>query len=137
MKVAFVGGMNIDNEELVAQVMEDAGMPFDMILTTEDEGISKNVRVIAAKKNIPYLVYAPDWNNLNPEEGKVEVKRNKETGVSFNKRAALNRNMKLVKDCDGFVMIWDGESSGCRSFLDLLKNEPTKLTYIVKVPQHK
>lgn len=120
MKVIVAGSRNIISREIVFTILDDARnklikvkTPITEVVCGEAIGVDKLGSSWALSKSIPVKSFPANWNK-------------------FGKRAGPIRNQEMGEYADSLIAIWDGESSGTKHMIDVMKkmNKPHRVFII-------
>lgn len=92
MKVGIIGSRNPHNFSASA-ILEYLPPNCTEIISGGARGIDMYARELARKNNIPFKEFLPDYEK-------------------YGKRAPLQRNLLIVKNCDTLLAFWDLSSRG-------------------------
>ena len=113
MRIAIIGSRNFDNYKLVIETLKPYKSKISLIVSGAAKGADSLGEKWAIENNIQTLIFPADWDK-------------------HGKRAGFIRNEDIIKNCDGVVAFWDGESRGTAHSLSLAEkyNKPTKIVKI-------
>lgn len=113
MKIAIIGSRNFDNYKLVVETLKPYQSKISLVISGGAKGADSLGEHWAKQNNINTLIFLPDWDK-------------------HGKRAGFIRNEDIIKNCDGVLAFWDGESKGTAHSLSLAEkyNKPTKIVKI-------
>jgi len=98
MKIAVIGSRTFKDYERLTAVL--AGIPeISLVVSGGAQGADALVEQWARENHIPTLIHAPDW-------------------ARFGRGTGIERNRRIISDCDRCIAFWDGQSKGTRSSID-------------------
>ena len=116
-KLAIVGSRSIKDENKINKLLDSYEFIFgkpSLVISGGAIGVDSIGEQWAKKNNIEIQIFKPDW-------------------VKYGKRAGFIRNEDIIKNCDGCLAIWDGESNGTKHDIELCeKYKKELLIYNVK-----
>lgn len=114
MKIAIIGGRDFNNYKLIIEILEPYKSKISLVVSGAAKGADSLGEKWAIENNIPTLIFPADWDK-------------------YGKRAGFIRNEDIIKNCDGVIAFWDGESKGTAHSLSLAEKfkKPIKLVKIL------
>jgi hypothetical protein len=114
MRIAIIGSRNFNDYELVVETLAPYKSKITLIVSGAARGADSLGEKWAIDNKIQTLIFPADWN-------------------THGKRAGFIRNEDIIKNCDGAIAFWDGESRGTAHSLSLAEkyNKPTKIVKIL------
>jgi hypothetical protein len=112
MKIAVIGSRDFDNLCLLEEILSEYTEQITCLVSGGCRGADKLAEDWDRKRNIPVLIFEPNW---------------KEYGRS----AGVIRNREIIENCDLCIAFWDGKSKGTANGIQLCrkKNKPCKVYY--------
>jgi predicted Rossmann fold nucleotide-binding protein DprA/Smf involved in DNA uptake len=107
MKLAIIGSRTLNQQQVIQvieQVITKSKTPVTTIVTGGANGVDSIAEYYAKMSDINIEVYYPVYSQ-------------------YGKRAPLIRNNEIIKNCDGVLAIWDGESNGTAYTIRKAKKE--------------
>lgn len=114
MKLAIIGSRTLNQQqviEVINQVVNKSTSKITTIVTGGANGVDSIAEYYAKTHNINVEVYYPLYQK-------------------YGKRAPLIRNNEIIKNCDGVLAIWDGESNGTAYTIRKAKREDKKVMVV-------
>jgi hypothetical protein len=113
MKIAIIGSRDFNNYKLVIETLESYKSKISLVVSGAAKGADSLGEKWAIDNNIQTLIFPADWEK-------------------HGKRAGFIRNEDIIKNCDGVIAFWDGESKGTAHSLSLAEkyNKPSKIIKI-------
>lgn len=113
MKVIVAGSRGINDQELIIKIVAASGMKITELICGMARGVDLNAREVLERQAtqsgnwLSVQEHWPDWEN----EGKA---------------AGYKRNLRMAKEADGLIAIWNGESKGTKHMIDIMRgmNKP-------------
>ena len=114
MKIAIIGSRNFNNYKLLIETLIPYKTKISLVVSGAAKGADSLGEKWAIENNIPTLIFPADWDK-------------------HGKRAGFIRNEDIIKNCDGVIAFWDGESKGTAHSLSLAEKfkKPIKLVKIL------
>ena len=106
MKVIIAGSRDIVDEHTVRIALSNAGystQDVSEIVSGGARGVDTVGELIADNHDIPVKRFPAEWNK-------------------YGKRAGMIRNKEMARYADALVAIWDGQSKGTKSMIEIMKN---------------
>lgn len=116
MRLGIIGSRTLKDtsvNEVITQVISKSKTPITEIVSGGAAGVDAIAEQYAKLNNIKLKVFKPKYN----EHGKA---------------ATFIRNNEIVKNSDGVLAIWDGQSKGTQYTINKAKKENKKVM-IVKI----
>lgn len=116
MRLAIIGSRSLNSDSInsiISQVINKSKTPITEIISGGAAGVDTVAEQYAKLNNIKLKVFKPKYN----EHGKA---------------ATFIRNDEIVKNSDGVLAIWDGQSKGTQYTINKAKKENKKVM-IVKI----
>ena len=116
MKLAIVGGRDLNDYTLLANTIFSSLCPIDFIteiVSGGAKGVDTLVGNFAENNGIPLKVFPAEWNK-------------------YGKSAGFIRNQTIVDNCDMVLAFWNGESRGTDNTIAKAKKakRPTFIVYV-------
>lgn len=114
MKLAIIGSRTLNQQQVIKvieQVMTKSKTKITTIVTGGANGVDSIAEYYAKMSNLNLEVFYPVYKK-------------------YGKRAPLIRNNEIIKNCDGVLAIWDGESNGTAYTINKAKKENKKLMVV-------
>jgi hypothetical protein len=103
----------IDGTGLVESAVKDSGFGASVIVSTGADGIGTYAERYAMRRDLPLLIYKPDWEK-------------------YGKAAARRRNVRMARNADALVAIRDGTSRNAKYMIQTARIYGLK-SYVQKV----
>jgi hypothetical protein len=100
MKTIIAGTRTINSYELVRVAIHSSKFKITEVVSGGCYGVDTIGEEWARENNIPVKVFPADWNK-------------------YGKSAGPRRNEQMANYADALILIWDGDSRGSRSMLNL------------------
>jgi hypothetical protein len=100
MRVIIAGTRSISSPEEVSLAIRQSGFPVTEIVSGGCGGVDRVGEAWATTNRIPTKVFYAEWQIYGRAAGPI-------------------RNAKMAEYADALVAVWDGESRGTRSMIDL------------------
>ncbi len=114
MKTAIVGSRNIENYDLLKQATK--GLKITMVISGGANGVDKMAERYAQENDLPLTVLPANW-------------------ATYGKQAGMIRNHEIVKQADQIIAIWDGQSKGTATTINMAKKAGKALKVIKTSPK--
>lgn len=113
MKIAIIGSRNFNGYKLVTEVLLPYKSKISLIVSGGAKGADSLGEKWAIENNIQTLIFPADWDK-------------------HGKRAGFIRNEDIIKNCEGVIAFWDGQSKGTGHSISLAHkyNKPVKVVAI-------
>lgn len=112
MIIAVVGGRDFNDYSALALALIE--FKPKMIISGGARGADSLAAQFSREFGTPIKVYNANWNDFTPP---CKMAKNK-WGQSYNVLAGMNRNTKIVEDCDMVLAFWNGVSTGTKDSID-------------------
>jgi hypothetical protein len=114
MKIAIIGSRDFNNYKLVIETLESYKSKISLVVSGAAKGADSLGEKWAIDNNIQTLIFPADWEK-------------------HGKRAGFIRNEDIIKNCDGVIAFWNGESKGTAHSLSLAEKykKPVKIVKIL------
>ena len=112
MKIAVVGGRDFNNYNSVCLAL--AEFKPSMLISGGATGADALAEKFSRDFGTPIRVYKANWHDYTPP---CIIGTNK-YGHKYNKLAGMNRNTKIIEDCDMVIAFWNGVSTGTKDSID-------------------
>jgi hypothetical protein len=113
MKLAIIGSRSFTDYNKLKEILKPYRAKVTLVVSGAARGADSLGEKWAKEYNIQTLIFPADWN-------------------THGKRAGFIRNEDIIKNCDGCIAFWDGQSSGTKHSLYLCEkyNKPCKIISI-------
>lgn len=120
MKVVVSGSRGIDNANYVVNCIENSGFDITELIVGDARGVDVIAARWAASKRIPYKIVPAQWDEFEK--------------MGNRKAAGPARNRKMVIEGDAVIAIWDGESRGTSSTIEIARKmgKPIKVWTLLR-----
>jgi len=110
MKLAIIGSRGFSDYQLLESTLEQYKDKITEVVSGGAKGADSLGERWANNNNIPTIIFKPDWDK-------------------YGKKAGYLRNVDIVKNSDGVIAFWDGESRGTQHSFTLCTklNKPLKI----------
>ena len=112
MKISVVGGRDFNNYNALCLALVE--FKPSMIVSGGANGADALAERFSRDFGTPIVVHRANWHDFNPP-CKIGVNK---YGHKYNKLAGINRNTKIVSDCDMMIAFWNGTSTGTKDSID-------------------
>jgi len=102
MRTIVAGSRTCDNYNILLSAIESIDWKISTIVSGTARGVDTLGEIYAYENNIPLVKFPANWER-------------------FGKRAGFIRNEQMAKNADALLAIWDGNSSGTKSMIELAK----------------
>lgn len=102
-------------QHFITSVMNMLPVDPDVIVSGDAKGVDQAGETWARDNDLPVAVFIPDWDDIDKPDAVV---RQGQYGP-YNAKAGHDRNERMALYADALIAVWDGESSGTRSMIDL------------------
>lgn len=118
MKIAIIGSRTLTNYQLIIDTLEPYKNKITHVVSGGAFGADELGERWAKENGKETLIFFPDWDK-------------------YGKKAGYIRNEDIIKNCDGCIAFWDGESKGTQHSMNLCKkfNKPLKIIQFSKEEQ--
>lgn len=114
MKTIIAGSRDIDSYKEIEAAIEASGFEITTVISGTARGVDRIGEVWAFKHNVPVIKVPANWD-------------------FYGKSAGYVRNEKMAQMGEALIAVWDGESKGTKSMIDLARNYGLKThVHIVK-----
>lgn len=100
MRTIIAGSRSITKYSVVRQAIIDSEFEITEVVSGTARGVDKLGERYAKVSGIPIKQFPADWNN-------------------YGKSAGYRRNNEMAKYADALIAVWDGESKGTASMIEL------------------
>lgn len=119
MKTIIAGSRNLKtNMAYLTKVINESGFTITEVVSGGARGIDKLGENWAIAHKVPFKIFYADWKNL---DAPYAIIREGQYG-KYNARAGFDRNEKMGDYADQLIAIWDGESPGTLSMINIMTN---------------
>jgi hypothetical protein len=101
--LAIVGSRGYERLELVKALVARL-RPSTVVVSGGARGVDRTAQATAFQRGLQVKVFPPDWQR-------------------FGKSAGFKRNEQIVKQADGMVAFWDGQSKGTAHSIQLARKK--------------
>lgn len=116
MRTIVAGSRTIDRYSYVASAIAEAPWAITEILSGGARGVDEFGEAYAHLNKIPVRIMVDHWNTTD----------------SFDPAEGIQRNIRMVKNADALVAVWDGKSRGTAHMIEIAK-EKGLLVHVKKV----
>ena len=131
MKVIIAGSRSIVDITQVFKAMEAVDFKneeYTVIVSGGAKGVDTLAIELASICAIPYLIFKPDWNNLDVPGAVVKEGQY----GKYNAKAGIDRNRRMAEYADALIAVWDSKSKGTLNMIDQMVTLG-KLCYVYNV----
>lgn len=111
MKIVICGGRKFDDFKLFKLELDEIleGKSGVVLISGGADGADNMAKNYARRYGYEFQEVLADWENVTVPGAIVKTKKD---GTQYNKRAGIDRNLKLLAMADMIVAFWDGRSKG-------------------------
>jgi len=102
MKTIIAGSRGINDIRIIRSAVEESGFIITEVISGTARGVDRLGEVYAKEEDIPIVRFPADWDR-------------------YGRGAGPRRNAQMAEYGDALIAIWDGESRGTKSMIDLAK----------------
>ena len=124
MRIAVVGGRDFNNYNALCLALVE--FKPSMLVSGGAKGADSLAERFSREFGTPIKVYRANWHDFNPP-CKIGVNK---YGHRYNVLAGMNRNTKIVEDCDMMIAFWNGVSTGTKDSIDKANSLGKKVVVI-------
>ena len=117
MRVIVCGPRDFDEYDTICDAIEESGFDITEIVSGSAKGVDTLGEQWATDNDIPFVIFKPDWNNVNKAGAKIKTN---DWGKVYNANAGFDRNAEMVDYADACIAI-DTGSAGTGSTIKLSK----------------
>ena len=125
MKIAVIGGRDFNDYSALAFIVSE--YKPSMLISGGAKGADSLAEKFSRDFGTPIKVYRANWNDFTPP---CRVLKHKRGGQMYNALAGMNRNTKIIEDCDMVIAFWNGISTGTKDSIDKAKTLGKKVVVI-------
>jgi len=115
MKTIIAGCRWIENYDIVCQAIDESGFEVTEVVSGAANGVDTLGENWAKARDIPIKCFPANWKNLKAQGAVI---RSNKYG-KYNAAAGHVRNAQMAEYGDALVAIWDNQSRGTKSMIDL------------------
>lgn len=116
MRVIIAGSRDIISYDALLQAIQDSGFEITTVISGAARGADKLGEIYAKENKIACERYPADWN-------------------TYGKSAGHRRNADMANIADALIALWDGESRGTKSMIELANKKGLHVhIHYVKTP---
>lgn len=102
MRVIIAGSRGIDDYATVSAAVTRSGFTITRVLSGMARGVDTIAIRYAAANGLPLDAFPAEWSQ-------------------WGRAAGYRRNVRMAKNADALIAIWDGKSPGTRHMIDVAK----------------
>lgn len=110
MKVIIAGSRTIEDGSLIEQAVQGSGFAITEVVSGCAPGVDRLGARWARKNKVPVALFPAQWYKNG----------------QYDKRAGLERNIKMAEYADALIAIWDGNSPGTAHMIGAAKKAKLK-----------
>ena len=124
MKIAVVGGRDFNDYNALCLALVE--FKPTLLISGGANGADSLAEKFSRDFGTPIKVHYANWHDYTPP---CKMGCNK-YGHKYNKLAGMNRNTKIINDCDMVLAFWDGKSTGTKDSIDKATAKGKKVVVI-------
>ena len=124
MKIAVIGGRDFNDYPTLSFIVSEHKP--SMLISGGAKGADALAEKFSRDFGTPIKVYRANWNDFTPP---CKILKNK-WGQMYNALSGMNRNTKIIEDCDMVIAFWNGVSTGTKDSIEKAKALNKKVVVI-------